>query len=146
MVEPGAGKVAAAQRAGSRQVHWSACWKVNFPEVGDGFHEFDPHGPLAVLQGAHVDDAALLLFAGKFVHDQNSFALIDSVRQGKRATVSRHGEHVRELIEGFQEGVLPKNVDADQQREPFASAGRFGWPVRRVHSTRNLELQLDYAQ
>lgn len=146
MVEPGAGKISAVQRAGSGQVPGSACWKVNFPEVRDGSHEFDPHGPLAVLQGAHIDDAALLLFAGKFVHDQNSLALIDSVRQGKRATVSRHREHVRELIEGFQEGVLPKNVDADEQREPFASAGRFDWPGRRVHSIQNLELQLAYAQ
>jgi hypothetical protein len=56
---------------------------------------------------------AFLLLAGTLVHKQNPLALSYLGGQRKRSSMSVHGEHVGELIERFQEDVLPKNMHGD---------------------------------
>jgi hypothetical protein len=91
-------------------------------------------------------DPAFLLLAGTLVHNQNPLALSHFGGQRKRSSMSVHGEHVGELVEGFQEDVLPKNMHGDGQYESLAPSD---WPAGSklwIHTTPNVESRPVWAQ
>jgi hypothetical protein len=86
-----------------------------------------------------MHNPAFLLLAGTLVHNQNPLALLYPGGQRKRSSMSVHREHVGELVEGFQEDVLPKNMHGDGQYEPLAPSD---FPARSklcIHITSNVE-------
>lgn len=87
----------------SRQLLLIVGREVHLPEVCDGFHQLDAHGPFAALHGAHIHDPAFLFFASTLVHNQNALARSHPGGQRERPSVSVHGEHVGELTERFLE-------------------------------------------
>jgi hypothetical protein len=93
-----------------------------------------------------VRDAAFSLFAGALVHNQNPLTLLYLGGQRQRSAVSVYRMRVRELIEGFPEHVLPKNMDTDGQYEPLASSESSAWPNLCIHTTSNLESRPVWAQ
>jgi hypothetical protein len=123
----------------SRWLSRNARRKVDFPEVCDRFHQFDPHYPLATLNGAYLSDPAFLFSASVLIHNQNALALLYPGRERKRSSVSVHGEHVGELIEGLSENILPENMDRDGQSEPLAAPDFSAWPNLDIHAESNFE-------
>jgi hypothetical protein len=82
-----------------------------------------------------MHDSAFLLLAGTLIHKQNPLALLHSGGQRKGSSVSTHGKHVGEFVEGFRECVLAKNMHRDGQYEPLASSGLPARPNFCVHTT-----------
>jgi len=77
---------------------------------------------------------------------KNPLALSYFGGQGKRSSMSVHGEHMGELVERFQEDVLPKNMHGDGQHESLAPADWPAWPKLCIHSTPNVESRPVWAQ
>ena len=91
-------------------------------------------------------NSAFLLLAGTLVHKQNPLALSYLGGQRKRSSMSVHGEHVGELVEGFQENVLPKNMHGDGQYESLAPSDLPARPNLCVHTTANVVSRPVWAQ
>jgi hypothetical protein len=60
--------------------------------------------------------------------------------------MSVHREHVGELVERFQENVLPKNMHGDGQYESLAPSDLPAWSKLCIHITSNVESRPVSAQ
>ena len=117
----------------------NATGKVDFPKVFHGFHKFNSYCPFAFPHGTYMDDPAFSLFASPLINNQYPLAVLYPCGQRKRSSMSAHGEHPGELVEGVQEYVLPKNMHIDGQCEPLASSEMPDWLRMRIHVKSKLE-------
>ena len=86
-----------------------------------------------------MHNPAFPLLARALVYQQNALVLFDPSSQRKRSAVSVDRDHSRELVEGFTEHVLPKNMHRDGQYETLASSQLPGWTNLRIHAIPNLD-------